>query len=752
MCGLSALLVSMVQLAAQTAPLDGTLEEVEEVHRVQVDVSVIDPRGDNWASVPGLAREAFEIRLDGVRVPPELAERIEFDEVCAARPADSGELRDLPLASTESTLIVLVDLNFLDIRMRHAVAEGLDELATMAARQRLRVKVLAFVRRLVSLTSGFTSDADQIRGSGRELLQVIAGGPPRGRPTGLDENFSADDLTSSETLEERFGGGTPPDIHQPEPAFSLDAFSSRQEGPAAFQRVPGTVSPLRRLAELSEIDPRPSLAALESVMLSHAAIPGRKAVVLFSSEWFDLPEELWLTYLQAPLQAAQGGFTLWAVDAGGLARVGGSRSGSRLLGQLASATGGETLRSAGRLAIAFERALSQLSCYYLFSIPVEPPDKGSRRHTVDVRLDTGSHPEYWRYHVRAASGVTLLSRSRVRERRRLAALMEPDAYAYPEIRISAAYPVDGDRWHIPIEVSVLLSDLLFQRVAEGELEATIAWEGLVTDERGRTVCRLGEGRVHRVRSKTPPTRHPPSMLMLRTGCDLKRPGVYDVRAFVEDFASGDVGAGTAIIDVPEPRAGLARVSALRLGRNSGRDFLLEVPSGADGSVSRDVARRVFVPVFPGEGIAPEERLITRFVTCGTPEPPRVVLYRAAGGPNADDPFASWSPSSLFQVLVSVRGTRSSEQISCREFEGIIPENTLTPGSYGLALIERDEPVKSKESLDLLLAERRVLALSEFRVFSPPPPPEPPPLPDRTAGLGWPDTPGRQPVRLPQLRD
>ncbi|MDH3285245.1 MAG: hypothetical protein OEQ13_10925 [Acidobacteriota bacterium] len=715
--GLLALLAFAPAPAQQDSP---ELRVEQQVRRVQIDVSVIDPRGDSRASVPNLPRDAFLVRLDGLALPPDVAARVEFDEICpASSPRQSTGARAV-VESADSqrdgetpTLIVVADLNFLDLQMRHGVRKALDDLARIAETRFLRVKVIAFGRGLTPLMPDFSRDPDEIRRAGARLVEVIAAGPPRGvvAPRVNDELPAASE-DSLPNLDIQFGDTEPPDPDRPRPAITIDREFAAGAADT-FGLKPPQLTPLSELAR-REVDPRPSLAALEAVMLSHAAIRGRKALVLFSSSWFDLPEELFLSYLEGPQLAAQAGFTIWSVDARGLSDSVHSKSYSRLLGHLATSNGGEAIRSAGRLAIGFERALAQLSCYYLFNIPVEPPERGVVHRHVDVRLDTARYPEYWHYRVRSPSGFRLVDPLRQRQRRRLAALMEPQGYRFPGIRVTAAYPSEASGLETPIEVSVLLSDLTFLRDPQREdLYAELSWEGLVSGKGGRKVCTLGDGRKRVVRSSAPPLSYPPSLLVFRTSCPLPGAGLYDVRVVVEDFASGDVGAGTALLQIAEPDESVAGVSSIRLGRNSGRDFLVELPADDSLEVPRDVGRRAFGPLLPSEAISPDDRLILRFVSCKEDAPPRVVLYRQAeGGDGA---------ASLFQLLVVPRAVLQGRGGSCREFEGIVPENSLTPGTYGLAFVEKERTIDSRKHLERLIGERAAGAFIEFKVGRPPSP-------------------------------
>jgi VWFA-related protein len=723
------LAASIGALAALTLPVasQGAMPELTEqarVHRVQIDVSVIDPRGDRWASVPGLTRDMFKIRVDGLPV----TRPVDFDEICP------GEVRAGRAASPGPgevpTILVLADLNFLDVGMRFNVRQAIEDLADMAEKNPLRVKVLAFSRRLIPLMPDFSRDPAEIRRAAAALTEVLVPGPSRARAADsttaslLGEDAPDRPFDLPPELRDTFGRNDPPDPERPRPALQIapGLEDVLVEGPSL---VPPQLSPLSELAQ-RDTDPRPSLAALEAVMLSHAAIRGRKALVLFSSAWFDMPEQLWLSYLEGPRHAAQSGYTIWSVDARGLAGADNpSTHYSRLLGQIANSSGGEAIRSAGRLAVSFERAISHLSCYYLFSVPVDRPERGVEHHTIDVRLDTARYPDFWHYRIRSPGSFTLLDPVVERQRLRLAALMEPQGYAFPEIRVTAGYASGDEEYTVPVEVSLLLSDLTFIRhQASGNLQAEFSWEGVVSSERGAQLCLLGDGRRRVVRTDSPPLEKPPTLLVLRSYCRLPGPGLYDLRVVLEDLLSGDVGAGTALVDLAAPAGDLASFSAIRLGRNSGRDFLLEMPLRDAVEVPRDRERRAFSPLRADEAMMSSERLLVRYVACNTDGPARLVLYRKrraapegqSAGPRDTDLFEP-----LFQIFSAPIGSVSTEDARCSEHEGAIPEDSLPPGRYGLAFFDPSLVVGSREELTRLLSGGRSLAFVEFEVEAGRPP-------------------------------
>ncbi len=685
-------LAAIAQGRAQTP--DSGLVETAEAHRVQIDVSVVDPRSSSTTSVPGLRKEDFLLRLDGRPIEGEAFSRVEFDEICpvadgAAERGDGLVIDDTP------TIVVLADLNYLTIAERHATSRAIRDLANLARKRPLRVKVLAYARRVAELTDRFTSDPAEIERAADQLVQTVTTGPGTGLPVRANENDSKR-ITNPMPSDEAEDGSRPRDPETVRPAFSFDVRRGTSIGEAdPLQQIPlarpGSVPEL-------EIDPRPSLTAIEAILLSHAAIKGRKALVLFTDSWFDLPEEHWLTYAVTPRRAAQGGFMIFGVDARGLGGGAASHS-SRLLSFLSTSTGGEFITSAGRLAIAFDRALAQLGCYYLFSVPVGRPSKGDGEHDIDVRLDTKKHPERWGFRVRTVSHVTVIDPQRLRVRRRLAGLMEPGAYRYPEVRLSASYPTGSPPTSV-IEVGTVLADLTFTAGREGNtVTARMAIEGVVTDDAGRTVCRIGDGQARTIRSEAQPARFPISLLFLASRCELPGPGSYDVRVVVEDLVAEAIGSARARLEYVLPVPGLATASALRVGRNSGRDFLLEGSAQSGRDVPRDSARRGFVPLAADEPAVPSDRLKLRFVGCGLGGDPLVELVPRASGAQ---PFSA--------AVVSLGGQRGSE-LSCVEYEAIVPEATIVPGDY-------DFVVSTVTPAGTAAPTKRAIGTVEVRVVPP----------------------------------
>lgn len=720
---ITALLFPLVTLfvpaeAQNSPPRPAPFLEQAEVHRVQVDVSVVDPDRRSQASVPGLPPDAFEIRLDGRPLPPEVQSRVDFDPICRPSPDTAAALRP-----GNAPVLVLVDLNFLDIRSRHKVAQSLKDLAGLMAEKPLRVKVLVFSNHVYPLTPDFTEDPEELRRAAALLTESVAKGPPLRNLNTRKVPEGPESVTEPRSFIDLAWGELPDDPAALVPAYDLQFPQLSEDIKEVLQtkeKIPATRELARR-----EVDPRPSLAALESVLLSHGALRGRKALVLFSSSWFDLPEELWLQYVMSIQEAAQGGFSIWAVDASAWSASVGAGHESNLLDFLANSTGGEVVRSTGRLGIVFERADEVLSCYYLFSIPLPSPASGQKRYTVDVRLNTRKYPKLWNYRVRLASNLTLRDPLAERQRRRLAALMEPAAYRFPEIRLSAAYP-SGDRMlQVPLDIFALLADLSFFRDPGGNgYLAKLAWEGLATDGRGQIVCRLGDGLERQVRAESPPARFPPTFLNLRTTCTIPGPGTYEFRLVVQDLNSGEIGAARATLEVRPPSEKLASISAVRLSKSSGRDFFLETGAPGTAEIPRDFSRQVFSPLSAGETVYSADRLSVRFVACGLSALPRVMLLQTPGNGVKNEAPGTRVPLAWIPILE--RGSQVGLLRTCREYEAQIPEGTLRLGRYALGL-------DLGEALGTEVPSSPLRALFGEIPFQVVPPPQLPAGPERPRG-------------------
>ncbi len=155
----------------------GLVEKVE-TRLLQVSVSVLDPKGSAYASVPGLAGSDFVVRVDGKPLSAEQQQRLVFDTVCSN-------------PQVSRPVIVVIDFNYVDQRGRALVADALDQLATDASDRPEVYKIYSVTRQTRVLTEGFSKNPQELHA----IAALV-------RDTGYRKDEPAKDLLPAATKRE----------------------------------------------------------------------------------------------------------------------------------------------------------------------------------------------------------------------------------------------------------------------------------------------------------------------------------------------------------------------------------------------------------------------------------------------------------------------------------------------------------------------------------------------------------------------
>ncbi|UCF66111.1 MAG: VWA domain-containing protein [Acidobacteriota bacterium] len=713
---MAASMIAVFAWSLAEEPEPTAVSEQAEVRLVQVDVSVIDPKGSSYRSVEGLSLEQFEIRLDGRELSDEQREALRFDPICAA--AD-GEI--LPAAAPRP-IIALVDFNYLDGQGRADVARAIETLADRGAEEgpdeQLIYKIYGFTRQLTPLTDGFTSDPALLARAARLVRETAwrskPADPPRRGPSAFAD---------------------PPDA-----GAESDVPSSDDEPLVDAQELAGfdileSVQSLLETARLSDFwgDARSeyrasaSLAAIEMMLRAHGALSGRKILVLFSSEAFAFSQRDRLEQETAAItELARQGFAIWTVDAAGLMR---ERTGrSSLISLLAQDTGGGSVRNTSALDRAFDGAAEQLSCYYLFSLPVAARPEKDESWQLSVRLDTDRYPELWGYRIVAPSRISVPERKKVLDGRRLAGLLSPEDFRDPPVAVTVDFPTRrGERRVLPVRLRVPLRELRWRRAEQG-VAARLLADAVIErlDERGvDLVCQLGAEKTGELelRLARAPRADERAALAIELPCVIKRDGLFSARGVVTDLADERVGAGHSTVFVGRPRGESWQVFTPRVEAASGRDLFwgpgLETPV-------RDRQRRVWRAVDERSPAEPDDRVALSYVLCGPDasgagEELKHLLARL-GADGSVVELRSFQPDAF-----SLSAGQADEGPFCAAARVGVAELTLGAGRYAFAVANAAMPADALRPLLQRHIETRsrgerlpegILALSPFTIAAP----------------------------------
>lgn len=587
------------QPSAET-PQDLSLQERVDVRLVQVDVSVTDPATGKMGSIPGLTLDHFDIRLDGRKLTPEERRRVLFDPVCETRPVSLEDGQSPAKSFSYRPVLAVIDFNYLDARGREKVAQALDALASQAGSGDEIFKVYGLTRQTRLLTPGFTRSPMDLAHAAQTVRETAYTRKPI-------IPLSADGTETTDIPNE---GRRSDMVH-----LDLDKLAS-EAGLSIELNIELDVVSFGDAR--SNYNPGASLSALEGIMRAHTYLPGRKVIVLFTSEAFRFAREERLQMEVEPIQKmARFGYVIWTVDVEGISR---SQSGaSELLSQLAKDTGGRSVRQTGDLSLAFKGATEQLSCYYLFSLPVPAAFERSKAYHLDVRLDTTAYPDLWGKVVSAPSVLVVPDPEELLRGRRVAALLSPGDFSRPRVTAILDYPKDVDQR--PVFTSrfrVPLADLEWTPKSDGGYEAQLLVDAVVERDTGWSndvICLAGSesfGSLELNLPAPPPTTSSAG-LSIELPCVFQKNGLYTARGAITDLATRESGGGRSTAFINRRGAESWQVWSPRVEAASGKDFLWR-PSMPAAKLDRD--RRITRAVDPQTPVDFQDRLYLRHVLCG----------------------------------------------------------------------------------------------------------------------------------------
>lgn len=654
---------------ADDEPIRIDMQEEAETRLVQVDVSVRAKGSHADASVPGLTLDHFEIRLDGRILDKKERSRVVLDTVCknagaAAKAVEEG-LQD-PLF--EHGVILVVDLNYVGARGRHRIATMLDELASRGEDLDSSYKVYALTRQVHMLTDGFTKDATDLRVAAAAIRQAFY----RREFVENEEDAvpSSEGQELSETVEENL-------------PFDLFVNNSSFFSELRYSELSNEVE--------SDYRPSTSLAGIEAIMRANLARRGRKELILFSSEAFRfVREDLLERETREILEMGRRGFTIWTVDVEG---VGQQRSGaSELLSMLAQETGGDSVRNTGDFQHAIERVEEQLSCYYLFSLPVKVMPGKTESHTLEVRIDTKKHPEMWGWTVRAPTRITIPGKQEQLSDRRLAALLAPDDFLDPPVTATLGLAPGATSRSLLVNVRAPL-DRLAWIPSFGAYHARVLVDAVVVRDKNRgteVVCETStdEMGILEVELPKPPLPGSRAGLAIEVPCEVKVDGIYTARGVLTDIESGKTGAGRSTLVVRSKGTKRWQVHQPRVRAVSGKDF---VYNHGSMHAKRDRQRRAWRMINDHCPAGVEDRIAAEYLLCGpkrsaAKETIRHTLRRLGPG-------GQWSaPTQIPEKDVTLAGKAAADEPKegfCARASITFPENTLPPGTYSIEILAED---------------------------------------------------------------
>lgn len=350
-----------------------------------------------------------------------------------------------------------------------------------------------------------------------------------------------------------------------------------------------------------------TLAGLEQVVRTAAALPGRKLVFLISGGFFlDESNDSINRLRRVTSAAARSGVVIYSMDARGLvaslsdASEGGSfdptgrleranhselRASQDSLYALAADTGGKAIFNTNALEPGLNRALEETAVYYLLGWKPDREGTNPRRFRR-IEVSIPSRPELT---VRVRRGffeeepaplTVTKAKSQKPQENPIAKLHQALTEIYPvtelpvDLRVNY---VDTPDQGLMISVSLQVAgDFLSSTPGANPLTGVVDIAGNVHNDKGQVGARFSD----RITIRGPASATSLSDFAYTHNVFLK-PGLYQIRVSAQDRNSGRVGSANTWIEVPDLSSGDLTLSSLLVGEQVKRPTT--IPAGEDSN-------------------------------------------------------------------------------------------------------------------------------------------------------------------------
>jgi VWFA-related protein len=602
-------------------------ERTDEVIRintalVQTEVMVFDRKG---RFVADLKPEQFELNLNGTKQPVSFFERVtagsalEATQLSAARGSvsEQAELHKTNVATTERGRMLFFFLD--DVHLSPAsLARAREALQKFVDEQMNPNDQVAIVS-----TSGQIGFLQQLTDNPVVLHAAIARLNYKMNPEAYTGKTQISEYMASQVLD--YGNR---ELY----AYLLESIKVEQQmGPgsrhgdhglaASYSAAPYLRNRLRQVNAQGRLTTEDTLAGLESLMESSAALPGRK-VVFFLSDGFIINERKagQLETLHRVTQAAaRAGVIVYTMDLRGPAMSLGSavdastnnyadasaRRAGMAFGEInamqeplklfADETGGRAIFNSNSIGDGIRQAIAETSDYYLLAWRADSaePLKGKARLEVTIK-DRPELQVRFRSNYTPAIATPAQSTANNNEKKNVVAtsaeaeLLTARDAAYPQkalpVSLAVGYvnsPATGTllKASMQIERQFLSSD-----ENGGAKKAEVDVLGIAVDDRGQFSS------FKQVLTVVPDPGSQPRAVTWNQQLQLK-PGLYQVRVAVRERSSGRMGSAMEWIEIPNTSAGNFALSSLFLGERTERNESAKSAGTGAHSITVDVDHR-----------------------------------------------------------------------------------------------------------------------------------------------------------------